>query len=166
MILGLVGREGASPHDLRRMARQGRMLDFAGESQYYVEPKRLAGLGYLAARKEPGKTRERTVYTLTDKGLDALREWARTPVHFPTLEHEPLVRLLSVDLVGEESFRQTIGTLREDIADLAARLDVAEAVAETLPHRTKYLLLGNSLMRRMIDAHLEWIDEVERALDG
>ena len=35
------------------------MLDWAGESQYYVEPKRLARLGYLDARKEPGRTRER-----------------------------------------------------------------------------------------------------------
>ena len=57
-ILGLVGRNGAGAHDLLRLARRGRMLDWAGESQYYVEPKRLAKLGYLAARKEPGKTRE------------------------------------------------------------------------------------------------------------
>ena len=55
-ILGLVGRDGAGPHDLLRMAQRGRMLDWAGESQYYTEPKRLAKLGYLEARKEPGKT--------------------------------------------------------------------------------------------------------------
>ena len=45
-ILGLVGREGAGPHDLLRMAQRGRMLAWAGESQYYTEPKRLAKLGY------------------------------------------------------------------------------------------------------------------------
>src|SRR5262247_3715404 len=78
-ILGLVGRSGAGAHDLLRLARRGRMLAWAGESQYYVEPKRLAKLGYLEARREPGKTRERTVYTLSDKGREALREWAATP---------------------------------------------------------------------------------------
>src|ERR671939_1632108 len=78
-ILGLVGEGGAGPHDLLRMARHGRILDWAGESQYYVEPKRLARLGNLEARKEPGKTTERTVYALTEKGLRALREWGRTP---------------------------------------------------------------------------------------
>ena len=72
-MLALVGRGGAGPHDLLQMARSGRFLAWAGESQYYVEPKRLAKLGYLEARKEPGKTRERTVYTLTEKGLEALR---------------------------------------------------------------------------------------------
>jgi DNA-binding PadR family transcriptional regulator len=79
-ILGLVGGTGAGPHELRQMVRRGRILDWAGESQYYAEPKRLASLGYLQARKEPGKTRERTVYTLTDKGLEALREYARNPL--------------------------------------------------------------------------------------
>jgi len=52
-ILGLVGSGGAGAHDLMRMAKRGRILDWAGESQYYVEPKRLAKLGYLEARREP-----------------------------------------------------------------------------------------------------------------
>src|ERR671935_756434 len=81
-ILGLVGRGGAGPHDLLRMAQRGRILAWAGESQYYTEPKRLARLGYLETHKEPGKTRERTVYTLTAKALDALRDYARTPIRF------------------------------------------------------------------------------------
>jgi DNA-binding PadR family transcriptional regulator len=164
MVLGLVGRGGAGPYDLRRMAKQGRIYDWAGESQYYVEPKRLAKLGYLEARKEPGKTGSRTVYRLTEKGLDALAEWAPTPVRFPRLEHEALVRLLIADLVDEATVRESIGTLREDIADLAKRLDVAEAMAETLPHRRKYLLLGHRLSRRLLEVHLEWLDDVEGEL--
>jgi hypothetical protein len=95
-ILGLVGRDGAGPHDLLLLARRGRFFNWAGESQYYTEPKRLAKLGYLSSRREPGKTRERTVYTLTDKGLEALRERAQTPVAFTRLESERLLRLLSV----------------------------------------------------------------------
>src|SRR6478609_10872325 len=96
-ILGLVGQHGAGAHDLLRMTKRGRILAWAGESQYYVEPKRLAGLGYLEARKEPGKTRDRTVYTLTEKGLAARREWAATRVHFTPVKSELLVRLLIAD---------------------------------------------------------------------
>jgi PadR family transcriptional regulator AphA len=163
-ILGLVGRTGAGPHDLLRLARRGRMLDWAGESQYYTEPKRLARLGYLATHKEPGKTRERTVYTLTDKGLEALCAYARTPVHFTPLKSEPLLRLLIADLVGEEITRESMITLREDIADLAARLDDSEATAQSLPHRRKYLLLVIEFLRRLLDLHLELVDQVERDL--
>src|SRR5215216_2876154 len=98
-ILALVGREGAGAHDLLRLAKRGRMLAWAGESQYYTEPKRLAKLGYLDARKEPGKTRERTVYTLTHKGRHALRQYASTPVAFTPLKSDALLRLLICDLV-------------------------------------------------------------------
>src|SRR5690349_2250646 len=116
-ILGLVGRTGAGGHDLHQLARRGRMLDWAGESQYYVEPKRLASLGYLEASKEPGKTRERTVYRLTDKGLEALREWAKTPTRFTPLKSEALLRLVIADLVGEKATRERIVGLRGDSGD-------------------------------------------------
>jgi DNA-binding PadR family transcriptional regulator len=163
-ILGLVGWTGAGAHDLLRMARRGRILDWAGESQYYVEPKRLAELGYLEARREPGKTRERTVYSLTAKGLDALREYARTPVRFTPLKSEPLLRLLIADLVGEAPTRASIATLREDIADLLERVAETEVKAAALPHRTKYLLLVTGFLRRLLALHLDLVDEVEREL--
>jgi PadR family transcriptional regulator AphA len=163
-ILALVGREGAGAHDLLRMARRGRMLAWAGESQYYTEPKRLASLGYLAARTEPGKTRERTVYTLTDEGLEALRDYAREPVAFTPLKSEPLLRLLICDLVGEEVTRESIGTLRADLADIRARLADARLTAADLPHREKYLLLVMGFLDRLLDLHAELVDDVEREL--
>src|SRR6201993_2203039 len=163
-ILGLVGREGAGPHDLLRLAKRGRFFNWAGESQYYTEPKRLAKLGYLSARKEPGKTRERTVYTLTDKGLDALRDYAQTPVSFTPLKSDALLRLLICDLVGDQVTRESMATLREDIADIQHRLDDAEARAAQLPHRERYLLLVDGFLRRLLDLHLELVDDVEREL--
>ena len=165
-ILGLVGREGARPHDLLRLAKRGRFFNWAGESQYYTEPKRLAKLGYLSARKEPGKTRERTVYTLTGKGHEALREWAQTPVAFTPLKSEPLLRLLICDLVGEEATLKSIATLRDDVADLQSRLEEAERSAHELAHREKYLLLVNGFMRRYLELHLALIDQVEEQLVG
>jgi DNA-binding PadR family transcriptional regulator len=163
-ILGLVGREGAGAHDLLRWARRGRILDWAGESQYYAEPKRLAGLGYLDAHKEPGKTRERTVYRLTEKGLQALRRYARTPVELTPLKSEPLLRLLIADLVGEEPTRESLIALRSELADLRARLDDSVATAEALPHRAKYLLIVTDFLRAYLDLHDCLVDQVEREL--
>jgi len=165
-ILGLVGRGGAGPHDLLQMARRARLLDWAGESQYYVEPKRLAKLGYLEARKESGKTRERTVYTLTERGYDVLREWAERPARVTPVKSDPLTRLLVADLVGEAPTRASIAALRDDIADLMARLDESESVAETLPHRRTYLLLIFGFLRQLLALHLELADQVERELEG
>ena len=131
-----------------------------------VEPKRLARLGYLEARKEPGRTRDRTVYTLTDKGVQALRAWAATPVSLTPIKSEVLVRLLVADLVGEGVTRRSVATLRDDVADLSARLAESEANAQALPHRRAPLLLAYRFLRRVLEAHLELVADVERELDG
>jgi DNA-binding PadR family transcriptional regulator len=163
-ILGLVGRGGAGPHELRQLVRKGRFLAWAGESQYYVEPKRLAKLGYLEARKEPGKTRDRTVYTLTEKGVDALQEWGRTPLRLTPLKSEAALRLLAADIVGEGATRESMASLREDLDDLRARLEEMRASAKRLPHREKYLLLVVAFLERVLVAHEQLADDVERAL--
>lgn len=151
----LIGRDGATPHDLVRMARQGRVYSDFAESQWYAEPKRLEKLGYLTARTEPGRTRPRTRYSLTESGVDALREWMREPAQFSRMQLEPAWRLLAADLVGDEPVRESLGALRAEIADLLARLDVAEAMAASIPHRERYLLLNHRLARRVVEAHAE-----------
>ncbi len=54
--------------------------------------------------------------------------------------------------------------LREEIADIAARLDVGEAMAAMIPRRERYLLLTHRLARSILRVHTEWLDEVEREL--
>jgi DNA-binding PadR family transcriptional regulator len=164
VVLVLIGRDGAGAHDLVRMARQGRVYASAAESHYYAEPKRLARLGYLAAEKQPGRTHPRTHYTLTDKAYEALSAWAGSPVTFPGIPTQPIVRLLAADLVGIEPVLESLQALRGDITDLLARLDVAEAVAPTLPHRERVLLLNHRLARDVLQAHLDWLDAIEAEL--
>ena len=72
--------------------------------------------------------------------------------------------MLITDLVGEEVTRENFGTLRADIADLQVRLDETEAAAHDFPHREKYLLIVVGFLRRLLDLHLEFVDEVEREL--
>jgi DNA-binding PadR family transcriptional regulator len=163
-ILGLVGRDGAGPHDLLQMTKRGRMLAWAGESQYYTEPKRLEKLGYLSARKEPGRTRDRTVYRLTEQGLEALRAYAETPVSFTPVKSDALQRLLICDLVGEEVTRESLLTLRAELADIRARLNEAESSATELPHRAKYLLLVVDFLRELVDLHEDLVQRVEHEL--
>jgi DNA-binding PadR family transcriptional regulator len=150
------------------MARRGRICAWAGESQYYTEPKRLAALGYLAARVEPGKTRARTVYTLTEQGREALREWVRTPAQFPSLRHEVTVRLLAADLVGEDAVVVGLAGLEEQIAELEEVLEQGLTDADLqLPHRIKYLRLSAWFGRRWLELNRAWLGELRRELaDG
>ena len=56
--------------------------------------------------------------------------------------------------------------LHADLDEISAALDEGEAEAGRLPHRERYLRLNHRLGRRVLDAHREWLAEVERELGG
>jgi hypothetical protein len=66
----------------------------------------------------------------------------------------------------EEVTRESIATLRDDIADLRQRLDDADRTARELPHRAKYLLLVVAFLSRLLDLHEQLVDEVELELQA
>jgi DNA-binding PadR family transcriptional regulator len=168
VVLALVGRGGAAPHDLVRMARGGQRLYYAGAaSKIYEQPKRLERLGYLRSEKQPGRTTERTYYTLTAKGLAALREWHARPSSFPRIQSEAVARVLSSDLAEDPRvIAESLRAMREEIAELSAGIDEDEHRAASIPHRERQLKLVRSLGRRLLDAHLGWMEEVEGELGG
>ena len=152
-VLVLVGRDGAGPHDLRRMAEIGRVYWDAAPSQWYAEPKRLAEHGYLEAHKTPGRTRERTHYELTERGREALAEWVRTPATLPRIQNEPVVRLLAADLVEPAAVLEGLEAMRPDLD--AAREGVAAGRRSAPPastHRAHLLEVNHRYAERLLDA--------------
>jgi DNA-binding PadR family transcriptional regulator len=164
-ILALVGRNGAGPHDIVRMMREGRVFWTTSESHFYAEPKRLAKLGLLAAEKQPGQTRERTHYTLTEPGREALRAWLAQPCAMPRIQNEAALKLVGADLADSDAtILASLAGLREQIDAGYADLVEMEARVEDLPHRARYLRLLNELARRTYDMQRDWLDHVEAEL--
>lgn len=165
VIMALVGRGGAGAHDLVDMLRRGGRLFWTGaESKVYAEPKRLAALGYLSAETAPGRTRPKAVYRLTERGEAAMRDWIARPSAFPRIQHEAVVRLLAADLASDEAVLGSLLALRDDIDRLDAWLAESRRRADEFPHRAAYLNLIHGLGERLVRAHDEWLDEVERTL--
>lgn len=161
VVLALVGEGSAGAHDLVASMRHGRPYWTDSPRHFYSEPKRLARLGYLSARKGPGITRQRTIYVLTDRGRDALREWIPRPSRFPRIQNEALARLVAGYLVDDQTLWGSFEGLRVDLDRVRAGLGDAEAFARTLPDRERYLRLVHDLGRRVIEAFEEWLAEVE-----
>jgi PadR family transcriptional regulator AphA len=163
IILLLVGSGGAAPHDLLRMHRQGNWIYWtAAESRSYSEPKRLAQLGYLNPRREPGRTTDRTIYTLTPRGREAVAWWLAQPSGFIRIQNEPAARLNGADLAADEqTVVHSLRAIRPHIDEQLAWLDCAEQEAGTLPHRERYLQINHRLSRRILAAFSDWLDEVE-----
>jgi len=55
--------------------------------------------------------------------------------------------------------------LRDEIDAARPLLEAAVERAATLPHRERYLRLVHRLGSLLLDAHAQWLDEVERELD-
>jgi DNA-binding PadR family transcriptional regulator len=163
-ILALVGRNGAGPHDLAAMMREGQAIWSSARSQYYAEPKRLERLGYLKADKQPGQTTERTHYTLTDKGTEALSQWLAEPTRYSRIQAEPVLHLLAADFVDDATTVESFKAMRAELAELSAKVDSAAARAHEFPHRERYLRLNHTFMRAVIKAHEDLIDLVEKEL--
>jgi DNA-binding PadR family transcriptional regulator len=166
VILALVGRYGAGPHDIVRMMREGAIFWTTSESHIYAEPKRLAELGFLQARTEPGRTRPRTHYELTASGRRALREWLAEPAAMPRVQNEGVVKLLAADFADDATIRASLAGLRGELEQAYRNLDVMERRAPSVEHRARYLELINDYGRRALDAQREWLDAVERELAG
>ena len=165
-VLVLVGENGAGPHDLVRMMRDGRIYWSAPESQYYAEPKRLAQAGYLTATKQPGRTHERTHYMLTDAGRAALKQWLATPTPFTRIQSEPVVRLLGAEYADRGELLASLGSLRAELDELDRTIAAAEGreAEAALSHRATVLRLNRRLAQRIVDAHRQWLQEIEEDL--
>ena len=163
-VLVLVGEGGAGPHDLVQMMRRGRVYWSSSESQWYAEPKRLERLGLLRSTRQPGRTTPRTHYELTEEGRATLREWLGRPSSLPRIQHEALVRVLAADLGRDEDVLASLGSLREDVAAKRELIHAAKERTATLPHRQRHLRLVHRLGDLLLDAHEQWLDEVEQEL--
>jgi DNA-binding PadR family transcriptional regulator len=164
-VLVLVGEGGAGAHDLVRMMREGQHVFWAASaSQWYAEPKRLAELGLLHAEKTPGRTHERTHYTLTDEGRAALREWLAEPTAFTRIQSEPVVRLLGAEYADPAALRASLESLRAPLDEAYAALDRLQDIGRELPHREQVIKVNHRFARRILDAHLAWLEEAQAVL--
>lgn len=95
IVLGLIERAGeATPYDLKQLVA-GSVGNFwsVPHSQLYAEPERLMSAGYLGERRETAGRRRR-LYSLTERGREALAAWRNEPTEdLPELRDPGLLKL-------------------------------------------------------------------------
>src|SRR5919204_1139633 len=88
------------------------------ESAIYREVKRLASMGLLEAKKEHVGKRARTVYSITEKGREALREWLATPVSPFALDFWAMIRLFVAPLGTKDEIVATLELVLNDAREM------------------------------------------------
>jgi DNA-binding PadR family transcriptional regulator len=138
----------------------------ASFGQIYPELKRLRKAGLVRAKEEPRGKVKRTVYELTPKGEEALREWLtdRENVIFE-IRDESLLRLFFGDVLSKDDVLANL-RMQQMIFDLVLqRFREIEVVARAGIEEGReypYLVLRYGL--DFITWSRDWYAEVERRL--
>lgn len=88
------------------------------ESAIYREAKRLAKMGLVEGEKEYTGKRARTVYSITDAGRSALRDWLATPVAPFSMDFEAMLRVFVAPLGTKGELIDTLEQVRSDAREM------------------------------------------------
>jgi len=111
VVLGALERRPRSGYDIKQFADKDIRLFWAvGFAQLYPELKQMVEAGLIEAEDASTGGRKRTLYRITDLGLEALADWVSDPDTPPQeLRDELLVRLFFSD-VADRSTRIQLAT--------------------------------------------------------
>jgi PadR family transcriptional regulator AphA len=149
-VLGLIDMAGsATPYDLKRAIEMS-VENFwpVPHTTFYAEPERLAKAGYLSEQREE-HGRRRRIYSLTDRGREALRAWVADPhVAPPALRDEAMLKVfLGADPVP--LLRARIAHHRDKLEELEGYLEATRAGDAPAGVETS-LVVGTSYERHVL----------------
>lgn len=173
-ILQLFSRMSASGYDLkdRFQSSLGRGWH-AYDTQIYRELKRLEASGYTTGEVAKGRSGpQRRLYTITERGLEVLRDWLASPMDINKTKDEFLLRVYTLELFppGEaEAFllraRQELRSqLQHEQASLRTLIDSYGDVDGDAPDTVVSRQLGIELSSAMTKARLKWIDRTLKVI--
>jgi DNA-binding PadR family transcriptional regulator len=123
-ILQLLQRTPLSGYDLKKRFSTSLVYGwYANDSQIYPQLIQLEKHGFVVSRKEAGRAGpDRKVYTLTEKGDHALREWLQSPLGESHQKNELMLRVWSMDLAPTDAFLQLLAGAKSETTDLLQQL--------------------------------------------
>lgn len=134
IVLGLLSMSGeATPYDLKQMvsATIGHFWSLP-HSQLYAEPARLARAGYVTETREQDG-RRRKLYSLTDRGRDALQDWLGILTPEPYMLRDLALLKLFFGANARELAAAQVETHRQKLSEYETLLALLEQAPEQAP---------------------------------
>ncbi len=160
-----------STYDLaNQSARYFRYVWPRAESAIYREIKQLAAAGLVAARKEFVGKRARTVYSITEEGLEELTRWFDIPPSPFAMEFEGMLRLFAAPVAETKQVKRALEQVRRDVEEMMSfggevkreYLDGRGALQDQTYVRALAIDFFVSLMNTVHDWTERTLDEIDR----
>ena len=165
VILGMVSRTPRSGYEIKAAVDESTRLFWAASyGQIYPELKHLAEEGLVTGVDSPRGERRRTVYTITDAGMERLKEWLRRPPETSEMREEGLLKLFFSGVLETGEAKETLRRMRDRRSAAADRLAAMEP--EVIEKSDEFALM---VLKAGIEYNrwfADWCDRMEvRLLD-
>lgn len=159
-VLGLLRERPMHPYEMQRVIRErgkDELLDLKRGSLYHaVERLERAGLIEPVETSREGRRPERTVYRITEAGVDQLLEWMRELIGRPGRDINDFVAAIAhlPHLPSDE----VTDLLEARAAFVKAEIAAIDTVIEAMtPRIGRLVLLESDLTRALKQAEMDWI---------
>ncbi len=164
-VLGLVHQFGpASPYDIRRHMRASPSTQWsASAGAIYPLVARLERRGMVTGRARRAGKRARREYTITAKGLAALRRWVGPPLpeFAVTVAHDPLrSRARFLAALSPDARLAWIASARAALDEVEARVRQWAASEGSKAEATESIVTRSGELD--VSSRRQWLDEVGR----
>lgn len=168
-ILGMLALRPWRTYDLAKQARRSLSHIWPrAESNLYAEAKRLVAGRYATARREQTGDRQRTVYEITERGREALRDWLGQAGGEMRLESEPLLKVFFADQGIKSNLLDTIRAIGMEAEKQQASLETMAREYRNgdgpFPERLAINVLTLSLVWDHLEATIAWSRRAEEAV--
>jgi PadR family transcriptional regulator, regulatory protein AphA len=170
-VLSVLALRDHPTYELTRQARYSlHYLWPRAESNLYAEAKRLVVAGLADAREEWNGGRRRTVYSITEAGRTALRDWLAAPSSRQRYESEALLKVFFAENGTVEDMLRSIRAVRDDASDAVEHFrEVADRYAAgegEYPDRFALSALVARLLVEQQAATVRWAAWAEEVVSG
>lgn len=165
-VLGLLERKPWSAYELTQYMRMSsiRAVWPRAESRLYESPKKLQKLGLASSVNEGKGKKPRTVYSITESGVTALKQWLLLPGKTLTIEYEAMLKLVfgDINLLAQqtEMLKVIEGQVSNSCMEIQAVFEEisTQHSIQASPSRYAQNLLINSYIKEVVFAQKKWLE--------
>lgn len=169
-ILGFLNQAPQTGYDLKKLIVDSETLYWSGSNnQIYRSLVRLHEDGLVTRKVEYQEDNPaRKIYTITDRGQEALRAWLASEPELPDLKNHFLIRLMWADQLAPAEFHSLLDRYETELAQRLAMAGERARRGSPLPPATAR---GQLLRQRIAEnwirfykTQLDWVRGLRREL--
>lgn len=171
LILGLLSEEPLSGYEIKKIV-DTRFSFFWSESfgQIYPQLKKLSEEGLIEETgiKETGNNKASKKYSITDKGINGLKQWLKEPVEKEVVRYEILLKMYFSNILSPEIMLSHIKEFQISHRQQKMLFDKFQAQLEKykdVHENHEDILLVLSFGQKVWKAYDDWCDEVSKVLE-